>query len=225
LQIEVLNWEKYNPRNDVKKSSWFRLEHSLIDSPDFFDFSHSEFKAFIYILSFASRKNSGVVKINFPHADKVCNLKRRDLQSAIEKLVELQIIAVHERTRNVHERTRNVHVTYTNATNETNERTNVYMLKIEKIYKSFYPRKAGKTKGVQKLSKEIKSDNDILLLEKSVKNYAKSVKGYEEQYIKHFSTFAGEWKDYIDVDKPETKEEKQKRILQKIVEEDTKSVD
>lgn len=68
--------------------------------------------------------------------------------------------------------------------------------KIEKIYAEIYPLKKGKTKGVEKLSKEIKTDEDLENLKVAIANYSKTIKNPE--YIKHFSTFATEWKDWID---------------------------
>lgn len=69
--------------------------------------------------------------------------------------------------------------------------------KIELLYKN-YPIKKGKTVGVKRLLRQIKSDEDLKQLEKAIKNYASECKGKEEQYIKHFSTFAGCWQDYLE---------------------------
>ena len=67
---------------------------------------------------------------------------------------------------------------------------------IEHIYADLYPLKKGKTKGVEKLSKEIKSDEDLEKLKLAITNYSKTIN--DPKYIKHFSTFASEWKDYLD---------------------------
>lgn len=71
--------------------------------------------------------------------------------------------------------------------------------KIEEIYLEFYPLKKGKTKGVEKILKQIKSEKDLQDLKNAVKNYASDVEGQEPQFIKHFYTFAGEWRDWIEV--------------------------
>ena len=123
IEIEIKNWEKYNARSDVKRSSWFRFEHSLIDDPDFYDFSGDEFKAFIYILSQASRKNSGRIKLNFEHASRASRVSKPSLLSAIKKLKELQILRADD-TQNI--LARDAENTSAHSTNErTNERTNV----------------------------------------------------------------------------------------------------
>ena len=68
---------------------------------------------------------------------------------------------------------------------------------IEALYFQ-YPRKEGKTRGLAKLTKDIKCDEDLLDLEKAIENYAKATVDKERQYIKLFSSFATEWRDWID---------------------------
>jgi Helix-turn-helix domain len=70
---------------------------------------------------------------------------------------------------------------------------------IIEAYKT-YPIKKGKTVGVKKLSKQIKSEEDLELLKKAIQNYALECKDKEPQYIKHFSTFASCWQDFIELD-------------------------
>lgn len=83
--------------------------------------------------------------------------------------------------------------------NKVNKYTNEHLkTQIEQLYKN-YPIKKGKTVGVKRLLRQIKSDEDLKQLEKAIKNYASECKGKEEQYIKHFSTFAGCWQDYLEV--------------------------
>jgi DNA-binding Lrp family transcriptional regulator len=70
-------------------------------------------------------------------------------------------------------------------------------LAIEELYKN-YPLKKGKTVGVKKLAKEIKTEEQLKKLETAIKNYSLECKGSDPKYIKHFSTFAGCWQDYLD---------------------------
>lgn len=72
--------------------------------------------------------------------------------------------------------------------------------KIEKLYKEIYPLKKGKLKGVEKLSKEIKSDEDLENLKTAISRYSNSVSGNDPKYIKHFSTFANTWKECLEAD-------------------------
>jgi hypothetical protein len=70
---------------------------------------------------------------------------------------------------------------------------------LENLYQG-YPRKRGKIPGLEKLAKEIKTDADYLDLAEAIKNYAAEVVGREEQHILYFSTFAGQWRDWIQVE-------------------------
>lgn len=70
----------------------------------------------------------------------------------------------------------------------------------EKIYAE-YPRKEGKKKGFEKLRKIITDPAIFSNVMQSVINYAAICKrdGTERKYIKHFSTFIGEWEDFLEV--------------------------
>lgn len=70
--------------------------------------------------------------------------------------------------------------------------------KIIEAYKN-YPLKKGKTVGVRKLVKQIRTEESLNQLLLAIKNYAAECRDKEPQYIKHFSTFAGCWQDYIEV--------------------------
>lgn len=64
-----------------------------------------------------------------------------------------------------------------------------------------YPKKIGKKKGIDVCKRQIKTEEDFKALCQSVQKYAKYCAGKDPQYIKHFSTFMGEWRDWLD---PET---------------------
>lgn len=115
ITIEILNWDKYNPRKDLKATTWVRLQNSLFEDPSFFEFSHAELLTWIYLLSQCSKKLSGTIRLSFAHAERIARLKRKDVESAIEKLESLQCVRVSERGRNVD-------VTCTSHYERTNER-------------------------------------------------------------------------------------------------------
>lgn len=71
---------------------------------------------------------------------------------------------------------------------------------IEEIYANLYPLKKGKSAGIKKLAKDIKTDEDLGNFEAAVRRYAEDcVKASRDaKYIQHFSTFASNWKDWLD---------------------------
>ena len=92
--LEVINWEKYNPRKDLKATQWFRFQNSLFEDPNFIDFSATEIVALIYILSLASKRQSGSIKISMAHVERIGRIKEKDFSSAIEKLLSLQFVQI-----------------------------------------------------------------------------------------------------------------------------------
>lgn len=65
---------------------------------------------------------------------------------------------------------------------------------------SKYPRKIGKQKGLVRLKASIKTPEDFDLLKLAVDHYCKYClsQNTEPKYIKHFSTFIGEWRDWVE---------------------------
>lgn len=91
-----------------------------------------------------------------------------------------------------------------NTIEQRKRRSNVKsQFDLEKLYEG-YPRKKGKTPGLKKLSKDILSIEDYEQLAAAIQNYAQEVAGKEPQYILHFSTFAGQWRDWVHVEPDQT---------------------
>lgn len=74
---------------------------------------------------------------------------------------------------------------------------------VENIYSNFYPRKEGKEKGVERVSKQLKTESDLQAFETAVIRYKDhcAKNRTEPKYIKHFSSFVASWRDWLD---PET---------------------
>lgn len=94
MRIEILGWEKFNSRKDVKAPSWFRFGHDLFEDPQFFDFTHTEICAWIYILCQASKKSCGTVAVNANHLERIGRVRPKDFNGALEKLIAIGCIAV-----------------------------------------------------------------------------------------------------------------------------------
>lgn len=94
--MEILNWEKYNPRKDYKKPWWFAVSNTITTDEIFSEFLDAEFKAWIHILCTASVQNTNRPKVFVKHAERVASVTRKTLVSTIEKLRVLQVIQVPE---------------------------------------------------------------------------------------------------------------------------------
>lgn len=203
LTIQIKNWAKFNPRKDIKKPSWFALGHDLVTDPDFFSFNHGEFKAWIYILSQASKKQSETVFANIDHAEKVSGITKKDFLNAVRKLELLQVIHVHD-TDTL--RARDEDVTSPNPTqpdptkpNQTEQR----FFDFEFLYKK-YPLKKGKATGLARLAKIITTQEDYDQFSKAIDRYKADCVA-SGTFFKHFSSFVGTekvqpWRDWLDDD-------------------------
>ncbi len=216
MLIKINNWENYNARKDVKKPSWFRLNHDFIEDHEFFSFNHEEKFCWIYFLSLASKKNTDTIQINFDHALKVCNISKKAILSCLEKLIELNIVtSITSRTRNVDVTDTIVDVTDAAATLHYNTIHNNTLHKLsnrtagqeifnfEEVYKN-YPRKEGKAKAFEVLKKTILTKKQFDDLNQAVLNYSKSIikNQTDPKFIKQFSSFIGPgnasyWTDWI----------------------------
>lgn len=72
---------------------------------------------------------------------------------------------------------------------------------IEAVYARAYPRKEGKTRGLAKLARQIKTPADLAAFGAAVDNFAAKMRREkrEPQHVMHFATFAGEWREHVPV--------------------------
>jgi hypothetical protein len=65
-----------------------------------------------------------------------------------------------------------------------------------------YPRKVGKTAGLKRCESQIKTQEDYALLSQAIDSYIQYLKkeGTEPKFVKHFSTFMSEWRDFTESD-------------------------
>ena len=202
MKIKILNWEKYNRRKDIKSPHWFALSNRFFDDPDFYDFSSEEKLAWIFILTQASLANSDEITVHFDVFFRRSGIQKGVFESTINKLENLAMISTGTRDTNG-ERTdafgeRALHdMTLHNKNNIAQPSVARQKLNFEEIYK-IYPLKKGKERGMKLCASKIKTQDDFDLLKTAVMNYAKECEreGKEKQFIKHFSTFMGCWRDY-----------------------------
>lgn len=125
IEIEVVNWKKFNGRSDCD-ASWLRLENRLFESDDMYRMDGAEIAVWIYILCQASKKKNGRFKLDFEIAVGRIKVTENIIRSAMKKLNESGILQIHGRPRT----SADVDVTSPDvdvlsyAGDERNERTN-----------------------------------------------------------------------------------------------------
>ena len=119
IQLEITNWDKHNPRKDVKHPSWFALSNRFLEDPEFFDFTPIQLKAILYIWCQASQKNSANITIRFAHAKRVCDIDSKSILLVVQALEKLG----HLKSRTESVRGAYVDVQNPYATNRQTNRT------------------------------------------------------------------------------------------------------
>jgi hypothetical protein len=117
ITVTILNWDKWNFRKDMRSPSWFRFGHDFFEDPQFFDFTHAEIAAWLYILCQASKSKSnlGEILINTRHLERIGRITQDEFQSALRKLENNQIIKYSIASPNADVTDQNVSGTAPNA--------------------------------------------------------------------------------------------------------------
>lgn len=223
--IRFKNWEKYNGRNDIKTFTWFRMSNSFLQDPKIFALEIEEVYAMLYLLCEASKSGKkGEAFINRDHARNTSRVESRVLDRTIKKLKSLQLLEVRT-LRGCY-----AELSTTDNTDTTNKQTNKQLpdsafaeprrvFDFESLYKK-YPRKEGKQRGIAVCQAQIRSQEDFAALSLAIDRYTAHVKktAMEPKYIKHFSSFMGGWRDWLEADagtvlKAEAEEPEWKRLI------------
>jgi len=220
LQITFNNWEKFQPRKDIKSPTWVAVKNDFTINQDFFRFTNDEKLCFIYLLCEASKTNkNGMVIINFDYHSELFKISVDVIKQTIEKLEQNGICTQSVRTRTQSVRTRYVKDRQTDSTDSTDstgqDKTNKQssaivanapetVFNLDELYQ-LYPLKKGKSLGMEKLKRVIRSQKDFDDFKTAINKYTQDIKskGTEPRYIKQFSTFVGSdkiqpWRDWLD---------------------------
>lgn len=84
--LEIANWDKYNPRSDVKSSSWFRMDNDFFLDPDFYGTTLGLKFTWLIILSTASKKVSGLIKINSKQIADALSVPDSEIEECITQI-------------------------------------------------------------------------------------------------------------------------------------------
>ena len=219
LIISIRNWDKYNPKRDQKTYTWLRLNNDTFSGQDFCEYNASELIVWISILCEASKKNRSDLDLKLPYLKTITRLNEKSINDAILKLHEdnfLEIKAdVVSRPRTTPAR---------QITTPTYERTNVrtnnivendfdythpldivqdaYKPDLDLLYAE-YPKKEGKKKAYEKLTRIIKTEKDFDKIRKAISNYKVQCIDRDKNYIKQFSSFVSVWEDYLEIEDDE----------------------
>lgn len=107
MKVEIINWDKYNPRNDAKAWSWFRMQNDFLEDPDFDDLLAADLLVFVFLCSCRSKAAKPIFKVSLKQAAERARCSTADVEHALRIFEAQGKIKVHERQTyvNVRERT------------------------------------------------------------------------------------------------------------------------
>lgn len=204
--IEILNWDKFNPKRDQSTYSWLRLSNNIATDPSLFGLDAAQKFVWITMLCQASKENQSTIKVNIKYLSHVTGVEISSIVALLDFLENTSIISTDYNARSsAVARGRDISATLPLRTNErTIKRANDICataksdeINLEQIYQA-YPRKIGKKQGMKKLARVVKSQADFERVQKSVRNYTADcwAKKTGLEFIKHFSTFMNCWEDW-----------------------------
>ena len=92
--IEILGWEKYNPRSNSKRPSWFRFDHLFFSNQTFCEFTQLERLAVVFLWCQASQKNSKTILVKYSFITKQSGIAGSVIESCLRKLLQEQCVCV-----------------------------------------------------------------------------------------------------------------------------------
>lgn len=198
MKITMVNFEKFNPRNDLKSMPWLRLQNNFYELEDFYDADIKTTWLFIFLLCQCAQKVSKTINLDEKYLIFKSKMNKTDFHSALSSLSDKGLILL-DTNESDRVRTDSCLTNITNITNRT-DRTIVHerSFDLDLIYNA-YPKKAGKAGGMKKLKALVKNQEQFdLILQgaKNYRNYCESI-DQDQKYIKQFSTWVnGEhWND------------------------------
>ena len=101
MKIEIPNWDKYNPRNDAKRWSWFRFENDFFDDESLCDLTGTQKLLLVYLFTRRNKAATLIFSINPRHAAQRTDISPEDIVIAIEAIASAKIIRIHPDDPNV----------------------------------------------------------------------------------------------------------------------------
>lgn len=86
MKIEIVNWEKYNPRNDVKSTTWFRLENTFWSDPAIFALTNDGRMVWVMLLSLASQRQLPTIQTDLAFVSAVLRIDESVTVAALKHL-------------------------------------------------------------------------------------------------------------------------------------------
>lgn len=172
--MRVVNWEKYNPRTDTKRPSWFRLENDLAFNSTLFGASIEQKWLWIVILSLQSKHNGREFKWNSRYIQAITGISLKTQSQAIEMFTLSQNLCVTRTDLPVELKVTRKDLHATNErTNKTNEQDvqDEQQVPRDEMLRNVWNKNRGSLSECRELSDKRRKAARALLLLKPDENY------------------------------------------------------
>ncbi len=220
LAIEILNWEKYNPKRDQTTYTWLRLNNDIVTDKKLFGLDAEQKLVWIAILCDASRENSSKVEVNIGWLEDHTKVSVDKIRELIKFLVSRRIIELRDNPRpqttaddralSCGDRARSK--TTPTRRDERDERDETLILAppeatardfldLESLYRRF-PRKKGKSAGLKIAKRDVRDRSSFEQLSLAIDRFLEHHRAANTQaeFVPYFSTFMSHWRDWLDPD-------------------------
>ncbi len=205
-KIIINGFERFNPRKDRAKHSWFRTDNTIMFSEALDGLAADQKWFWICLLSVASRKHSDEVAIDLPYLEKHSGVSRKKITAALRHLESRNAISILSGSASL------VTDGSQSATNGTTtyERTNVRTNKqsdfdFESV-RNLYPKPKG-ADAEDRFRDQVQTPTDYADLIAAIEHYKIMLSLPENSWRRPkqtFATFLGTktsgffWRDFID---------------------------
>lgn len=87
MRIRIVNFEKFNPRSDVKSSSWYRMDNLFTQDSELFEIDSDGKIVYVHLLGMASRALGGDFTINESLIGVILNIPTKKIKASIQALL------------------------------------------------------------------------------------------------------------------------------------------
>ncbi len=94
MQIEIVNWDKFNPRKDLRSMPWVRLQNDIAFEPKLFGLTAEQKWVWIFLLSYGARENKGKFSLELSYISHYCGVSEEALQIALLHFQSNQMITI-----------------------------------------------------------------------------------------------------------------------------------
>lgn len=227
VKLKVLDWETDNPQAKIegKFLYWFRFNSNFLENHKLSGLKSEDKFVYVGLLCLAAQQGNSIVSLSLKSLSQKLEIKPNKIIDIINILIirELIILIYNENSKSQKNTDRtdrystdiylrpkscqevcseSSQTEKTDGNPSAPSETEILLI-FEQVY-SLYPRKEGRSRGLRVFRREVRSQESLNALCQAIENYNLNIKRQkiEKQFIKHFSTFMNEWKDWIDFKPP-----------------------